>query len=123
MMGVVYHGRYLPWLECARVELLDHLGYPYREMESDGVRMPVLEVSCRFLAPATFDDRLLVKLKVAQPPSARLIVEYEIWRDKDLLCQARTVHGFLNTEGRPCRPPARFRQLFGQHFSADVTKE
>lgn len=117
-MGVVYHGRYFPWLECARVELLDHLGYPYREMESDGVRMPVLEVSCRFLAPATFDDRLQVKLMVREPPTARLVIEYEIRRGGDLLCQARTAHSFINRSNRPCRPPARFRQLFQAHFQA-----
>ena len=45
MMGVVYHGNYLPWFEIGRTTLLKELGLPYRQLEEQGYRLPVLEVA------------------------------------------------------------------------------
>ena len=47
-MGVVYHGNYFTWFEIARVQLLEDLGFPYRELEKKGYFLPVLHCSCDF---------------------------------------------------------------------------
>ncbi|HEY0351426.1 MAG TPA: thioesterase family protein, partial [Gemmatimonadales bacterium] len=55
-MGVVYHARYLVWLDIARTEPLRQSGMSYRELESAGLRLAVSEVSIRFRQPARYDD-------------------------------------------------------------------
>ena len=56
-MGVVYHARYLVWLDVARTEHLRLAGPSYRELEAAGLRLAVSEVAVRYRQPARFDDR------------------------------------------------------------------
>lgn len=118
MMGIVYHGSYVPWLECARIQLLDDVGFPYTEMEAEGVRLPVIELHCRYLEPARFDDRIRVVSEVAEMPRAKITIHYRLSRvgDERLLCEASSVHAFMDEGGRPCRPPNRLRDLFTARF-------
>jgi len=118
MMGIVYHSRYLPWLECARIQLLDDLGCPYREMEGMGVRLPVVEVQCRYRQPARFDDRVTITAEIHEEPRARVKIQYQVTRnDGELLCEATTLHGFMDLNNRPCRPPEKLRQAFRRGFA------
>ncbi|MBC2602335.1 acyl-CoA thioesterase [Puniceicoccus vermicola] len=117
MMGIVYHSRYLPWLECSRIQLLDDLGCPYVEMEKMGVRLPVVEVNCRYRYPARFDDRVTVTAEIREMPRARIKIYYQVQRDDgQLLCEASTLHGFMDLENRPCRPPEKLRKAFQASF-------
>ncbi len=50
-MGVAYHGEYFAWFEVGRTDLLRELGLTYRELEADGLRLPVIEVQARYLRP------------------------------------------------------------------------
>ncbi len=58
MMGIVYHANYLPWFEVGRTTLLKEIGVPYRKLEEEGFRLPVLEVSAKYIRPAVYDDTL-----------------------------------------------------------------
>ena len=55
-MGVVYHARYLVWLDVARTEHLRQCGMSYRELEAAGLRLAVAEVGLRYRQSARFDD-------------------------------------------------------------------
>lgn len=118
MMGIVYHGSYVPWLECARIQLLDDIGCPYREMESLGVRLPVVELKCRYREPARFDDRVRVVAEVRESPRARITIHYRLFREEDgaLLCEASSMHAFMDFNQRPCRPPKVLREAFESHL-------
>jgi acyl-CoA thioester hydrolase len=61
-MGVVYHSNYFPYFESARAESIRKLGFTYADMEKMGVIMPVIEVQCRYLRPALYDELLTVKV-------------------------------------------------------------
>lgn len=116
MMGIVYHGSYLPWLEIGRTTLLKEHGLSYRALEADGYRLPVLEVSVKYLRPAFYDDELTVVAALADRPLLRIELTYEVRRGDELLATARTAHAFIDREGRPVRPPEiftrRMRELF-----------
>jgi len=107
MMGVVYHGNYLPWFEIGRTTLLREMGLPYRQLEEEGYRLPVLEMSARFIRPAVYDDTLTIITTMREKPLLRIRLEYEVRRGDELLVTGRTVHAFVDREGRPVRPPAR----------------
>lgn len=117
MMGVVYHGSYLPWFEIGRTTLLKELGLPYRALEEQGYRLPVLEVSAKYFRPAVYDDTLTIVTRMHEKPLLRIRLEYEVRRGEELLAIGATVHAFIDREGKPVRPPATavaaFAKLFG----------
>ena len=116
MMGVVYHGNYLPWFEVGRTTLLKELGLPYRQLEEEGFRLPVLEVSARYLRPAVYDDTVTIVTRLHDRPLLRIRLEYEVKRGEELLATGHTVHAFIDREGRPVRPPASAVAVFNAGF-------
>ncbi len=112
-MGVVYHANYFMWFEIGRCELLRAIGRSYREMEAEGIGLPVIEAHCEYKAPAHYDDELQVKTwgKLLSP--ARMEFNYEIRRPADGMLNAvgTTVHAAVDSTGRPCRLPDYIREL------------
>lgn len=108
MMGIVYHGNYLPWFEVGRTTLLKECGLPYRELEAQGYRLPVLEVGVKYSKPALYDDLLTVITRLNERPTLRIRLEYEVRRGDDLLVTGFTTHAFINQKGEPVRPPPDF---------------
>lgn len=68
-MGVVYYGNYAQYFEVARADSIRDLGYTYRDMEASGVIMPVVELHCKFLRPASYDELITVKSTVKELPT------------------------------------------------------
>lgn len=116
MMGVVYHGNYLPWFEVGRTTLLKELGLPYRHLEAAGFRLPVLEVTAKYLRPALYDDTITIVTTMRERPLLRIRLEYEVRRGEELLATGSTVHAFIDREGKPVRPPASVVSAFGSVF-------
>ena len=116
MMGVVYHGSYLPWFEVGRTTLLKELGLAYRQLEADGFRLPVLEVSAKYFRPALYDDTITIITTLRERPLLRIRLEYEVRRGDELLATGTTVHAFIDREGKPVRPPPSAVALFGAAF-------
>jgi acyl-CoA thioester hydrolase len=106
MMGIVYHANYLPWFEVGRTTLLKEIGVPYRKLEEEGFRLPVLEISAKYIRPAVYDDTLEVLTTLAERPLLRIRLDYEVRREGELLATGTSVHAFVDREGRPTRPPA-----------------
>jgi acyl-CoA thioester hydrolase len=117
MMGVVYHGSYLPWFEIGRTTLLREQGLPYRELEASGYRLPVLEVSARYVKPALYDDRLEIITTLREKPVLRIRLEYEVRREGELLATGATLHAFIDRQGRPVRPPPAFAERMAAAFA------
>ena len=113
-MGVVYYANYFVWFEVARADLLRSLGWSYREMEHDGVSLPVIEAACRYHTGARYDDELDVKAEGRMLSPVRMEFTYEVVRRTDaaLAASGRTVHAAVSPSGRPCRLPDRIRQVF-----------
>ena len=101
MMGIVHHANYIRWMEEARIEFLDQLGFPYARMEADGIISPVRAVSCQYKKPCTFGDTLSIAVTVDSFNGVVLTLGYDMTRDSDgaLICQARSEHVFMHREG------------------------
>jgi acyl-CoA thioester hydrolase len=112
-MGVVYHANYFTWFEIGRCELLRAVGRTYREMEAEGIGLPVIEAHCEYKSPARFDDDLQVRTTGRLLSPARVEFSYEITRpcDNTINATGRTVHAAVDTTGRPCRLPDYIREL------------
>jgi acyl-CoA thioester hydrolase len=91
-MGVVYHARYLVWLDVARTELLRITGTSYRELEAMGLFLVVSEVTMRFRRPARYDDPIRVRTWIRERASRRVTFGYAVEHDTtgELLATATT---------------------------------
>ncbi len=116
MMGVVYHGSYLPWFEVGRTHLLRQHGVVYRQLEAEGFFLPVLEVGVRYLRPARYDDTITIVTTLREKPVLRIRLDYEVRRGDELLATGQTTHAFIDRNGRPVRPPAVFAQKMDELF-------
>jgi acyl-CoA thioester hydrolase len=108
MMGIVYHGSYLPWFEVGRTTLLKECGLPYRELEAQGYHLPVIELGTKFFRPALYDDVVTIITRLKERPTLRIHLEYEVRRGEELLVTGFTTHAFINKKGEPVRPPPDF---------------
>jgi len=113
-MGVAYYANYLVWFEVARADLLRTLGWSYREMEESGVILPVIEAHCEYRQSARYDDELTINTSGRVLSPVRMEFTYTVARVRDTVVTAvgRTVHAALDADGRPCRLPARVREVF-----------
>jgi acyl-CoA thioester hydrolase len=115
-MGVTYPANYLVWFEVGRTDWLRHHGWTYREMEREGFLLPVIEVSCRYLAPARYDDELEVHTRASLVTPVRVRFDYELRLagGEPLAATGHTVHAVLGAGGKPCRVPDRVRRAMAQ---------
>ena len=106
-MGYVYHGNYAQYIEMGRLEWLRALGISYKEMEENGIMLPVYALNIRFIKSAFYDDVLTITTTLKEVPSVRIIFTYEIHNKKgDLITTAETTLVFINMKtGRPIKCP------------------
>lgn len=121
-MGIVHHANYFSWFEVARITLLDQLGLPYRQLEAEGNRLPLLGAEIRYLRPARFDDRLTVHLEIREKPGVRMTCHYRITRGEGDACEELTTgathHCWVDLDSRPCRPHPRFHDAWERAHQA-----
>jgi acyl-CoA thioester hydrolase len=117
-MGFVYYGVYAMYYEVARVESLRQLGLTYREIESMGVIMPVLENRSKFLAPGRYDELLTIVTTLREKPGVKIRFEYEIFNEEGkLIHQGETLLAFVDQKtNRPCRPPEQMLAVLEPYF-------
>jgi acyl-CoA thioester hydrolase len=87
-------------------------GFPYREVESRGLTLPVSEARCRYLKPARYDDLLTVETRVIRARGARVVFNYTLRNEAgELVAEGSTEHGALGPKGRPVRLPAEVLEV------------
>ena len=113
-MGVVYYANYFVWFEVGRTDLLRDAGWSYREMELEGIALPVIEAHCEYRQSARYDDELEIRTRGSQLSPVRVAFDYEVVRPSDAatIATGRTIHAALDREGRPCRLPGRAKGIF-----------
>jgi len=113
--GVVYYANYLVWFEVGRVAWCRAKGFHYRDMErEDGRLLVVAEATCKYRAPAHFDDDVLIRTGMASANDKVMRFQYEILNQKtrQLLATGESVHVVTDRQFRPARLPERYRHIF-----------
>lgn len=117
-MGYVYYGNYARYYEIGRVEALRSVGFSYKEMEETGVMMPVYENKSRYIKPARYDDELTIKVLMQKLPGTRVVFEYEIRNQDDVLLNVgETTLVFQKMENaKLCIAPAKLLEKLNPYF-------
>jgi acyl-CoA thioester hydrolase len=112
-MGVVYYANYFVYFEVGRTDLLRDAGWSYRDMETEGIGLPVIEAHCEYRLSARYDDELEIRTTGSLLSPVRVAFDYEVVRSIDAatIATGRTTHASLDREGRPCRLPDRVKEI------------
>jgi acyl-CoA thioester hydrolase len=119
-MGVVFHGNYVTWFEIGRTEWIRNAGYNYKDIEERGLLLPVVDLQCRYVLPARYDDTILVCTRIAACTPVRVTFESQVRRvgasdfqaaeiaageqlPGELLVEGGTKHVWVNAEWQPAR--------------------
>ncbi len=110
-MRVAYYANYLVWFESGRIELLRSRGIVYKDIEELGIFMPVVAAQANYMAPARFDDELLVRTRVKEMGNTSVTFENEVFKlpAMELLCRGATVHVVIDGDGKPVPIPETLR--------------
>ena len=111
MGGVVYHANYLRYIERARSDWVRQLGIDQNAMKSDGIVWVVRRVDSEFLAPARFEDQLVVETEATEVTTARLVMAQVVTLGDKVIFRAVVTAACMNQAGRPVRLPAEIRAL------------
>jgi acyl-CoA thioester hydrolase len=102
-MGYVYYGTYALYFEVGRVEALRSLGFPYRDIEEQGVMLPVHDMQVKYHRPARYDDVLTIRTTIRSLPTVRIVFDYQVLDANGvLLTEAAITLVFVDrASGRP----------------------
>lgn len=113
-MGIVHHSNYFAWFEVGRTEFMSRQGMRYRDMESTGVLLPLIECGCEFKSGARYEDELIIKTSINSLSPVRVEFKYEVIREHDhkILSTGFTRHAFVNKGFRPINLQKKYPEVW-----------
>lgn len=97
-MGIVHHSNYYAWFEVGRGEFILESSMSYRELEENGVMMPLVESCCKYIEGAKYEDNIIIETFIKDLTPAKVVFNYNVIREEDnkLLANGATTQVFVN---------------------------
>ncbi|WP_044938987.1 acyl-CoA thioesterase [Pseudobutyrivibrio sp. LB2011] len=112
-MGITHHSNYIRWMEEARVDFLNQIGWPFDKLEALGIVSPVLNVSCDYKLSTVFSEKIAIAVAVKEFKGVKLFLSYTMENEEGkVVCTGTTSHAFLNTQGRPIRMKQEYPDFY-----------
>lgn len=104
-MGIVHHSNYIRWMEEARVDFMNEMGWGYERLEEQKITSPTVSVSCEYRTSTTFGDLVSIAMEINQYNGVILEVEYHMTNADtgEIVAEATSKHCFLGEDGKPLR--------------------
>lgn len=101
-MGITHHSNYIRWMEEARVDWLDKIGWSFEKLENLGMISPVVEINCKYINSTKFSDIVDIEVKLKEYKGVKLVVEYEMINSitKEIIAIGTSKHCFTTKEGK-----------------------
>lgn len=109
--GVVYHANYIVYFEVARGAFLRELGIDYNALEATGFFVVVVEARARYLAPARYDDELVITATLAEVRNRSFSFKYAVRLGETLVAEGETAHVVVDRQGKATRIPEELRRV------------
>jgi len=117
-MGIVNNAVYPSYYEVGRTMMFREMGFPYKQMEEDGVLIPLSDLYVKFHFPAYYDEELTLVTMLKEMPAARIRFDYEVYNSKGkLINSGYSIQAFINSKTRrPMRVPQSIKKLLEPFF-------
>jgi len=113
-MGIVHHSNYIRWMEEARVDFLEQIGWGMDRLEALGMVSPVTAVECKYKVSAKFPERIRIEVGIEEFRGVKLKIKYAMYKeDGTLACEGHSEHGFLDESGRIISVKKEFPKFYG----------
>ena len=86
-MGYCYYGNFAAFFEVARVEALRELGVTYKQLEDDGIILPVFEYQIKYFKPAYYDEELRIETTIEKVKGACIFFSYKTFYFRINICK------------------------------------
>ncbi len=102
-MGITHHSNYIRWMEEARIDFLEQIGFSYDKLEKDGIISPVIAVECDYRMSTTFGDNIEIQVEIEEFKGVKLVIKYTMKNanTNEIVLIGRTKHCFLNKDNKP----------------------
>lgn len=102
-MGITHHSNYIRWMEEARINFLEQIGFGYSKLEKEGIISPVIGIECDYKMTTTFDDEVEIDVKIKEFRGVKLVLEYIMTnkRTNEMVLVGISKHCFVNSENKP----------------------
>lgn len=110
-MGITHHSNYVRFMEEARVDFLDALGYGFDRIEAEGIVSPVISISCNYKHPTTFKDRIDIEVVISNMQDLKFEFTYTMKVAGKVVCLGQSTHCFMEN-GRPVVIARRLPELY-----------
>ena len=97
-MGIIHHSVYPVWFEVGRTEFIKMAGITYTQLEKDGVMLPLSELTCRYLRPVHYEERVQLEVTIDKVSFAKIVFRYRVLLDGSLMAEGTTTHGFVSSQ-------------------------
>ncbi len=120
-MGFMYYGNYCMYYEIARAEMIREFGYSYKELEDDGVQMPIVKVNSKYLRPAKYDNLITIETEIKsldQLPFISFLHEFYN-EENQLIHKGEVTLVFVDSKtGKRCMPHERMMNILKKEFNS-----
>ena len=117
-MGITHHSNYVRFMEEARVDFLDALGYGFDRIEAEGVVSPVISISCNYKHPTTFKDLIEIEVVISNMQDLKFEFTYTMRCAGKVVCLGQSTHCFMEN-GRPVSLAERFPEFYALMMGGD----
>lgn len=100
-MQITHHSNYIRFMEEARTDFLEKVGWNYARMEKEGLVSPVVSIGINYKKSTTYNDNIEIVTKIVDMSMVKVEFEYTMFVEGEIVCTANSVHCFINNEGKP----------------------
>lgn len=111
-MGITHHSNYIRFMEEARVDFMEQIGYGYDKMEESGVGSPVIGIEANYKKTTTFPDVIEVSVRALKISAFKLTIGYEMNCKGEVVFTGSSMHCFLDSNGRPVVLEKNFPEFY-----------
>ena len=112
-MGITHHSNYIRWMEEARTDFFDKLGWSYQKFEEEGIFSPVVSIECKYKHTTTFPEKVQILVSIAEFHGIKLKVNY-VMKNQDgvVVCEASSEHCFIDKNGKIVRTDKQYPEWY-----------
>ncbi|MBR1639962.1 MAG: acyl-CoA thioesterase [Treponema sp.] len=111
-MGITHHSNYVRWMEEARIDFLDQLGWRFIKLEEEGIASPVMTIECAYKKPTTFPDVISIEVSIEKLSAVKLIFAYVFKKGEEVVFTGKSSHCFLDEKGAPVILEKRYPKFY-----------